>query len=45
MLDSKEITRPHIVRVHWGADCLMEWFIILGSTDYNYTFTSLPGDL
>ena len=31
-------TRPHIVAVHWAGDCVMQWFIILGSIDFIYTF-------
>ena len=27
--------------VHWAADCTMQWFDILKSLDYNYTFSSL----
>ena len=27
---------PHIVRVHWAADCMMQWFIILGSSLSDY---------
>ena len=43
MLDSKEITRPYIRGggVYWDTDCVMQWFIILDSTDYNYTYYQL----
>ena len=34
---------PHIGGVHWAADCVKQWFIILGSIDYNYTFYRLEG--
>ena len=34
---------PHIGGVHWTADCVKQWFIILGSIDYNYTFYRLKG--
>ena len=32
---------PHIEGVHWAADCVKQWFIILGSIDYNCTFYRL----
>jgi len=43
ILDSKEITRPYIRGADWDIDtnCEMQWFIILGSTYYNYTFYQL----
>ena len=41
MLDSKEITRPYIRGLYWDTDCVMQWFISLRSTDYNYTFYQL----
>ena len=34
---------PLVEGVHWAADCVKRWFIILGSTDYNYTFYRLEG--
>ena len=32
---------PHIVRIHWVTDCVIQWFIILGRIDYDYTFYRL----
>lgn len=31
----------HIVGFHWAADCLMQWFNILGSVHYNCIFYQL----
>ena len=33
---------PHIVGVRWAADCMMQWFIILGSIDYNNIQPEIP---
>lgn len=33
-----EFKQDLIVGAHWAADCAMQWFNILGSIDYNYTF-------
>ena len=27
--------------INWATDCMMQWFIDLGSTDHNYTFYQL----
>ena len=32
---------PHIVGIHWAADCVMQWFIILGSIETLFTVLSV----
>ena len=33
MKPSFVLDKTPIVAVHWAADCVMQWFIILGSID------------
>ena len=33
--------KPHKAGVHWAADCVMQWFIVLVSIHYNYSFNLL----
>ena len=41
ILRSPILCKALVVGVHWAADCARQWFNILGSIDYNYSFFRL----